>query len=85
MATVAIGNAANAGLLAVRMLGTGDRELRVKMAKYMKTQEDEVPRKSMQAVRILLHCNRDVLKQVLQKASKLEEVGYCKYMSDEMK
>ena len=34
VATVAIGGAANAGLLAVRILGVGDPELRAKLATY---------------------------------------------------
>ena len=42
VATVAIGNAANAGLLAVRMLGMADLELREAMAKFMADQEAEV-------------------------------------------
>ena len=42
VATVAIGNAANAGLLAVRMLGCSDSGLRAKMAEFMTTQEEEV-------------------------------------------
>jgi phosphoribosylaminoimidazole carboxylase len=42
VATVAIGNAANAGLLAVRMLGMADRRLRDAMAQFMKDQEAEV-------------------------------------------
>jgi phosphoribosylaminoimidazole carboxylase len=42
VATVAIGNAANAGLLAVRMLGMADRRLRDAMSAYMDAQEAEV-------------------------------------------
>merc|ERR1719393_100439 len=42
VATVAIGNAANAGLLAVRMLGTADTSLREAMAAYLAQQEAEV-------------------------------------------
>jgi len=42
VATVAIGNAANAGLLAVRMLGMADRRLRDAMARFMDDQEAEV-------------------------------------------
>jgi phosphoribosylaminoimidazole carboxylase PurE protein len=42
VATVAIGNAANAGLLAVRMLAAQDKELMSKMDAYMMTQEEEV-------------------------------------------
>ena len=42
VATVAIGNAANAGLLAVRMLGMGDATLRAAMATFMASQEAEV-------------------------------------------
>jgi 5-(carboxyamino)imidazole ribonucleotide mutase len=34
VATVAIGNAANAGLLAVRILGSSDAELAVALADY---------------------------------------------------
>ena len=34
VATVAIGNGRNAGLLAVSILGTGDEELRKALAKY---------------------------------------------------
>ena len=42
VATVAIGNAANAGLLAVCMLGMGDATLRAAMATFMASQEAEV-------------------------------------------
>lgn len=42
VATVAIGNAANAGLLAVRMLGLGRPALLDAMSKYMREQEEEV-------------------------------------------
>lgn len=42
VATVAIGNAANAGLLAVRMLATDDKTLEQKMDQYLNAQEDEV-------------------------------------------
>lgn len=42
VATVAIGNAANAGLLAVRMLGSQDKGLLLKMEKYLQEQEEEV-------------------------------------------
>merc|ERR1719197_2304158 len=42
VATVAIGNAANAGLLAVRMLGMADARLRNAMARFMDEQETEV-------------------------------------------
>lgn len=46
VATVAIGNAANAGLLAVRMLATQDPELHRKMEEYMMNQEKEVIQKA---------------------------------------
>ena len=46
VATVAIHNAANAGLLAVRMLGMGDRALRKRMADFMDEQEAEVLQKA---------------------------------------
>jgi phosphoribosylaminoimidazole carboxylase len=42
VATVAIHNAANAGLLAVRMLGMADASLRTAMATFMQEQEAEV-------------------------------------------
>lgn len=42
VATVAIGNAMNAGLLAVRMLGMSDPSLLTKMSKFMAEQEKEV-------------------------------------------
>ena len=42
VATVAIGNAANAGLLAVRVLAAQDKDLLSKMDAYMMTQEEEV-------------------------------------------
>ena len=42
VATVAIHNAANAGLLAVRMLGVADAPLRAKMGEFMARQEAEV-------------------------------------------
>jgi phosphoribosylaminoimidazole carboxylase len=47
VATVAIGNAANAGLLAVRILGAGDKALLSKMDAYMVKQEEEVLRKAV--------------------------------------
>ncbi|MCQ4611605.1 MULTISPECIES: 5-(carboxyamino)imidazole ribonucleotide mutase [Corynebacterium] len=45
VATVSIGGAKNAGLLAVRMLGVGDPELVEKMAKYQADMAAEVERK----------------------------------------
>lgn len=42
VATVAINNATNAGLLAVRILGVGEPEYLTKMEKYMLDMEDEV-------------------------------------------
>lgn len=42
VATVAIHNAANAGLLAVRMLGMSDATLRAAMSSFMAKQEAEV-------------------------------------------
>lgn len=42
MATVAINNAMNAGLLAVRILGAADPSLLVRMDGFMKKQEREV-------------------------------------------
>lgn len=58
VATVAIGNAANAGLLAVRILAAQDPVLLTAMDHYMTEQEHEV----------------------LQKATKLETVGYTQYL-----
>ena len=42
VATVAVGSAANAGLLAVRMLGAGDKALRVRMERYQAGLRDTV-------------------------------------------
>jgi phosphoribosylaminoimidazole carboxylase len=42
VATVAIDNAANAGLLAVRMLGVMDRTLLDKMSAFLDKQKEEV-------------------------------------------
>ncbi len=42
VATVAIGNAANAGLLAVRILATSDPELQAKMLAYQEGMRDTV-------------------------------------------
>lgn len=42
VATVAINNATNAGLLAVRILGVGNPEYLLKMEEYMSNMEDEV-------------------------------------------
>ena len=42
VATVAIGNAMNAGLLAVRMLTVGNPVLLDKVKRYMEAQEQEV-------------------------------------------
>ena len=42
VATVAIGNAANAALLAIRMLGIEDAPLRKRMSEWMAEQEAEV-------------------------------------------
>ncbi len=58
VATVAIGNAANAGLLAVRILAAQDKSLLAKMDAYLKSQEEEV----------------------LEKASKLESIGFEEYL-----
>jgi phosphoribosylaminoimidazole carboxylase len=46
VATVAIGNATNAGLLAVRILGATDSDLLKKMEDYMLKQETEVLKKA---------------------------------------
>eukprot|EP01038_Epipyxis_sp_PR26KG_P004196 gene4196-5967_t len=65
VATVAIGNAANAGLLAVRILGSnGEKDahgksLLCRMDEYMVNQEEEV----------------------LQKAARLETMGYSRYLN----
>lgn len=42
VATVAINNAMNAGLLAIRMLGVGDNHLRDKLAKFRREKSEEV-------------------------------------------
>jgi len=46
VATVAIGNAANAGLLAVRILGSNDPEILSRMDTFMTQQEEEVLEKA---------------------------------------
>ena len=43
---MAIGNAANAGLLAIRILAAQDRDLLTKMDAYMMKQEEEVLNKA---------------------------------------
>lgn len=50
VATVSIGGAKNAGLLAVRILGAGQPELLERMVKYQETMRDEVLKKD-QALR----------------------------------
>ena len=45
VATVSIGGAKNAGLLAVRILGAGDPALTEKMAQYQENMAQEVERK----------------------------------------
>lgn len=50
VATVSIGGAKNAGLLAVRILGAGQPELLERMAKYQENMRDEVLKKD-QALR----------------------------------
>lgn len=45
VATVSIGGAKNAGLLAARILGAGDPELVTKMAEYQENMREEVERK----------------------------------------
>ncbi|CDP16136.1 unnamed protein product [Coffea canephora] len=42
VATVAINNATNAGLLAVGILGVGDLNLQTRMAQYLEDRRDEV-------------------------------------------
>lgn len=42
MATVAINNAMNAGLLAIRILGSGNPALLTKMDRFLRRQEEEV-------------------------------------------
>ncbi|KAK9292380.1 hypothetical protein L1049_020347 [Liquidambar formosana] len=46
VATVAINNATNAGLLAVRMLGIGDADLQARMIQYQEDAKDDVLTKS---------------------------------------
>ncbi|BAS70898.1 Os01g0200175 [Oryza sativa Japonica Group] len=57
VATVAIGNAENAGLLAVRMLASRDPELGDKATE----------------------CQHDLRDMVLEKAKRLEELGWEEY------
>uniref|UniRef100_A0A6N2KSA0 phosphoribosylaminoimidazole carboxylase n=1 Tax=Salix viminalis TaxID=40686 RepID=A0A6N2KSA0_SALVM len=46
VATVAINNATNAGLLAVRMLGVGDADLLARMSQYQEDTRDDVMKKA---------------------------------------
>uniref|UniRef100_A0A2P2KDT4 phosphoribosylaminoimidazole carboxylase n=1 Tax=Rhizophora mucronata TaxID=61149 RepID=A0A2P2KDT4_RHIMU len=46
VATVAINNATNAGLLAVRMLGVGDPDLLARMSQYQEDTRNEVMEKA---------------------------------------
>ncbi|XP_073259948.1 phosphoribosylaminoimidazole carboxylase, chloroplastic isoform X3 [Populus alba] len=46
VATVAINNATNAGLLAVRMLGVGDADLLARMSQYQEDTRDDVLKKA---------------------------------------
>ena len=48
VATVSIGGAANAGLLALRILGAQDPELLLKMEEYLAAQEEEVLNKAVE-------------------------------------
>ncbi|MBM3257040.1 MAG: 5-(carboxyamino)imidazole ribonucleotide mutase [Candidatus Liptonbacteria bacterium] len=61
VATVAINGAKNAGLLAVRILATGDKKLQEQLDTYRENLE----------------------KAVLEKAQKLEEEGFEKYLAEE--
>ena len=54
VATVSIGGAKNAGLLAVRILGAGDQALTEKMAEYQRTMAAEVEAKDERLRRSLL-------------------------------
>jgi 5-(carboxyamino)imidazole ribonucleotide mutase len=62
VATVAIGNARNAGLLAIQILATHDSELLEKVQQY---------RHSLNQI-------------VLEKQSKLDQLGYQKYLSEHL-
>lgn len=46
VATVAVNGAANAGLLAARILGTGDEQIRFKMVEFLRTQTEAVLQKA---------------------------------------
>lgn len=61
VATVAINGAKNAGLLAVRMLATFDKDLSAKIDAYAD----------------------DMDKTVIEKANKLENIGYAKYLEEQ--
>ncbi|ELS02277.1 phosphoribosylaminoimidazole carboxylase, PurE protein [Xenococcus sp. PCC 7305] len=59
VATVAIGNAQNAGLLAVQILATSDSQLLTRVQQY----------------------RQDLAAMVLEKQTKLEQLGYQKYLT----
>ena len=58
VATVSINGAKNAGLLAARIVGTSDKNIQEKVARYQKHLES----------------------QILQKAEKLENIGFEDYL-----
>jgi 5-(carboxyamino)imidazole ribonucleotide mutase len=60
VATVAINNAKNAGLLAISIIGNKDDEIRNKLIEYKRKMEKEVE----------------------EKARRVEEIGYEKYLSE---
>ncbi len=51
VATVAIDNATNAGILAAQMLGTGDEALRQRVAEYKQRLKEAVEAKAARAAR----------------------------------
>jgi phosphoribosylaminoimidazole carboxylase len=75
VATVAIGNAANAGLLAVRILGAAAAAASVTSSSEMMSQSQSYLQKMEEYM-------SEQEEEVLRKAVKLETIGYDKYLND---
>ena len=81
VATVAINNAMNAGLLAVRILGSFDDNLRNKYASLLMLSNQftrVIFAHTKVCCRVLVHQN-NMKSTVLEKAERLEEVGWQAY------
>jgi phosphoribosylaminoimidazole carboxylase len=75
VATVAIGNAANAGLLAVRILGAA-------AASASAAEREGRAREGINYLQLMEEYMSEQEEEVLRKAVKLETIGYDKYLTD---